>query len=79
MSRWIRDDWTPEQAWSIYQFLEQSLEEIRQHYGDRIADYQWREEQLEAYAQKVKQMSEKERIREGVWLEPIEPDTPEPF
>jgi len=24
-------------------------------------------------------MSEKERIREGVWLEPIEPDTPEPF
>jgi len=79
MSRWIRGDWTPEQAWTVYQFLEQRLEEIRQHYGDRIADYRWREEQLEAYARKVEQMSEEERMREGVWLEPIEPDEQAPF
>jgi len=41
MSRWIRDDWILEQAWAVYQFLELGLEEIHQHYGDQIVDYQW--------------------------------------
>jgi len=68
--------WTPEQAWAIHQLLEQLQSELQQHFGKDIAYYERREALLELYIKKIEQMSEEERIIEGLWLES---EIPEPF
>jgi hypothetical protein len=69
-------NWTAEQAWVIYQWLEQIQQEILLHHQESIRYFQWREERLEEYIERVMQMTEEEREAEGIWLEP---DDPIPF
>jgi len=73
------NDWTAEQAWVIYQWLEQIQQEILQQHKESIRYFQWREKRLDEYIEQVEQMSEEERIEEGIWLESKEPDDPIPF
>jgi len=68
------DRWTPEQAWAIYQLLEQIREELLNNHKENIQYYQHRERRLDAYVEQVERMSEEERIDEGIWLEAREPD-----
>lgn len=65
---------TPDQIWAIFQLLDQIREEILLHHGETIRKYQQHEALMEEYFQRLKEMSEEERIKEGVWLE--EPDAP---
>ncbi len=73
------NDWTAEQAWVIYQWLEQIQQAILQQHKESIRYFQWREKWLDEYIEQVEQMSEEERIEEGIWLESKEPDDPIPF
>jgi hypothetical protein len=73
------NDWTPDQAWVIYQWVDQIREEILQRHKESIRYFQWQEKRLEEYAERVEQISEKERMEVGIWLEPKEPDDPIPF
>jgi len=68
--------WTPEQVWAIHQLLEQLQSELQQRFGQDIAYYERREALIEQYIKKIEQMSEEERIIEGLWLES---EIPEPF
>jgi len=72
-------NWTAEQAWVIYQWLEQIQQEILQQHTESIHYFQWREKKREEYIERVMRMSEEERMAEGIWLEPNEPDDPIPF
>jgi predicted AlkP superfamily phosphohydrolase/phosphomutase len=69
-------NWTAEQAWFIHQWLDQIQQEILQHHKESIRYFQWREEGQEAFIERVMQMTEEEREKEGIWLEP---DDPMPF
>ncbi len=71
--------WTAEEAWVVYQWLEQIQQEILQHHEESIRYFHWREERLDEYIEQVEQMSEEERMEEGIWLEPKESDDPIPF
>ncbi len=71
--------WTPDQAWAFYQWINQIREEILQQHKESIRYFQWREKRLDEYIEQVEQMSEEERIEEGIWLESKEPDDPIPF
>jgi len=72
-------NWTAEQAWVIYLWLDQIQQEILQQHKESFRYFQWREERQEEYIERVMQMSEEERMEEGIWLEPNEPDDPIPF
>ena len=66
--------WSTDQAWTIYRFLEQLQQEIFRHHKIGITVHKYREQKLEEYAEHVARMSEEERVEEGVWLEPDEPE-----
>lgn len=69
-------NWTAEQAWIIHQWLDQIQQEILLHHKESFRSIQWREKSQEEYIERVVQMSEAERMEEGIWLEP---DDPIPF
>lgn len=72
-------NWTAEQAWVIYLWLDQIQQEILQRHKESFRYFQWREDAQEEYIEQVMQMSEEELIEEDIWLEPYEPDEPMPF
>lgn len=68
--------WTPDQAWAVYQLVDQIRAQILTYHKHTIRKYQEHEQRMEAYIQRLEQMSEQERRQEGVWLETKEPDDP---
>ncbi|MES9857046.1 MAG: hypothetical protein ABW166_10625 [Sedimenticola sp.] len=68
------DHWTPDQAWAVYQVIDQIQQEILRKHKESIRYFQWREKMLDEYVERIEQMSEEERMAEGVWLEPKGPD-----
>ncbi len=68
--------WTPDQAWAVYQLVDQIRAQILTYHKQTIRKYQEHEQRMEAYIQRLEQMSEHERMQEGVSLEPKEPDDP---
>ncbi len=73
------NQWTPDQAWAVYQWIDQIQQEILQKHQESIRYFQWREKRLKEYAERLEQMSEVERLAEGVWLEPKGPGDPVEF
>ena len=71
--------WTPDQAGAAYNLVELIREEILKTHKESIHYYQRREKRREEYAQYLEQLTEGERIEQGVLLEPKEPDDPIPF
>ena len=68
--------WTPDQAWAVYQLIDQIREQILTYHKETIRQYQAHEQRMDEYIRRLEQMSEQERIEEGVWFEPKEPDDP---
>jgi hypothetical protein len=68
-------NWTPEQAWMMYQWIEKTRQQLLSVHQESIDYYQWRERRMDEYVEQLEQMTGAEREENGVWLEPKDPDS----
>ncbi|MBT3471221.1 MAG: hypothetical protein HN454_00185 [Gammaproteobacteria bacterium] len=71
--------WTPDQAWAVYQVVEQLYDHLLEQHHESFRYYRWREEQLEEYCRYIDQQ-QYERVELDEWLNSAwNPGDPEPF
>lgn len=74
------EQWTPQQAWAIYQLADTLCEQLQSQHRERFRYYRWREEQLEYYGNMVSQLEGEEIPSVDEWLHSSwRPGDPHPF
>ena len=74
------EHWTPQQAWAVYQVVEQLYDHLLEHHHESFRYYRWREEQLEEYCRSISQPDEGEDSTVEEWLDSVwKQGAPEPF
>ncbi|MBT4605763.1 MAG: hypothetical protein HOI31_02205 [Gammaproteobacteria bacterium] len=74
------EHWTPQQAWAVYQVVEQLYDQLLEQHHESFRYYRWREEQLEEYCRFISQPDEGENAAVEEWLDSVwKLGDPEPF
>ncbi len=74
------DQWTPQQAWAIYQLADALCEQLQSQHRECFRYYRWREQQLEHYCNTITQLEGEDISSVEEWLHSRwQPGDPEPF
>lgn len=75
------EQWTPQQAWAVYQVVEQLHDYLLEQHHESFRYFRWREEKMEEYCRIMGQFDEEGKditLQEWMGKSP-KPDDPVPF
>lgn len=74
------EQWTPQQAWAVYQLVEQIGDQLLLHHRENFRYYRWRAQQLEHFCNEIQSPDGEESPTIEEWLNSRwRPGDPEPF
>lgn len=74
------EQWTPQQAWAIYQLADTLCEQLQSQHRESFHYYRWREKQLEGYCNAIASPDGEESPSVEEWINSRwRPGDPQPF